>query len=236
MNDEECAGTGGGTAEGEGKSALAPPKGDYPSGYWPSWNAKLVNDFRSSKKAKANDGLRSPKFDNPQWTGSAGANTAVILEAVRRRHEQAAERVTVAEARAHRVGQTGLTLLTVAFVVAGFSANRLRVGDAPWPTWLVVLAATILPIVLLAVAIVQAFSVDRVGYTSPAQPGTAAVLDSEPEQRQDLVRQEALAAEMANWTARHKVNEFLQARAWLTRSIAALMISGIVASLVWLLC
>ena len=114
MTDDERAGTGGGSKEGEGESALAPPAGDYPCGYWPPWHGKLLNDFRSAKKAKANDGLISPSFENPPWTTAPSANTDEILEATRRRREDADDRGRTAEARAQRIAQIGLTLLTVA--------------------------------------------------------------------------------------------------------------------------
>lgn len=233
MSDDELAGAGGGADEGEGQSGLAPPKGDYPDGYWPSWHAKLRNDFRSAKKAKANDGLISPSFKDPVWTAEPGASTAEILEAARRRREQADDRGSTAEARAQRIAQIGLTLLAVAFLVAGFTANRLRAGDAA-VLWWIAAAVTIAPILLLALTITQAISVDRVGYVHPAEPGPAAAADAENEQRRILITQEARAALLANWTARHKVNEFLQARAWLTRSIVALAAAGIAACLVWL--
>jgi hypothetical protein len=233
MSDDELAGTGGGADEGEGESSLAPPEGDYPDGYWPPWDAKLRNDFRSAENAKSNDGLISPTFRDPPWTSEPGAHTAEILEAARRRGTQAADRGTTAEARAQRIVQVGLTMLTVAFVVAGFTASRVRAGDAAgW--WWIAVAVTIVPILLLALTITQAVSVDRVGYVHPAEPGPAAASDDEDEQRRNLIRQEARAALMANWTARHKVNEFLQARAWLTRSIAALGAAGIAACLTWL--
>lgn len=233
MSGDDLAGTGGGADEGEGESSLAPPKDDYPDGYWPPWHAKLRNDFRSAENAKSNDGLVSPTFDDPAWTTGPGAHTAEVLEAARRRGMQAADRGTTAEARAQRIVQVGLTMLTVAFLVAGFTANRVRAGDAAcW--WWIAVGVTIVPILLLALTITQAVSVDRVGYVHPAEPGPAAANDDEDEQRRILVRQEARAANMANWTARHKVNEFLQARAWLTRSITALGAAGIAACLTWI--
>ena len=235
MSDDELAGTGGGADEGEGESGLAQPEGDYPTGYWPPWHSKLRNDFRSAKKAKANDGLISPSFEDPPWTSEPGASTAEVLEAARRRREQAEDRGRTAEARAQRIAEIGLTLMTVAFLIAGFAATRLRAADSA-ALWWIVVPVTIAPILLLALTITQAISVDRVGYVHPAEPGPAATAgDEEEQQRRSLVLQEARATLMANWTARHKVNESLQARAWLTRSIAALASAGVAACLVWLL-
>lgn len=129
---DAVAGTGGGASEGEGQSKLASADPIDPSkGYWPPWHAKFRNDFRSAKEAKANDGLVAPAVEPPEWADDDAAATATILDAARRRHDQATERGTLAEDRASRLLQTGLTLLALAFVVAGFEASRLREADAP---------------------------------------------------------------------------------------------------------
>lgn len=228
------AGTGGGTAEGEGQSKLAPSQiVDPKAGYWPPWHAKYRNDFRSAKEAKANDGLVAPKIEPPAWADDPHAGTASILEAARRRHDQASERGTKAEERSARLVQTGLTLLTLAFLITGFEANRLRESGAPLWTFVVTLGIDALTILMLGLAIIQAQSVDRVGYAQPASPNAAASLSSEEEQRRALAVQEVMAAEMANWTGRHKVNEFLQARAWFTRAVTVLAASGVAACIVW---
>lgn len=224
-----AAGGGGGPEEGEGTS----PKDAV--GYWPPWHEKLRNDFRRAKNAKANDGLVSPLFADPDWLSLDGAETEVILEAARRRHEQAESRATSAEGRAQRITQTALPLLAIAFAVAGFIATRLHEANGPIWAWLVALAAPLGAIVMLSITIVQAVGVDRVGYVGPPDPGEAAVYVDDCDQRRNLAGQEARAALMANWSARRKVNEFLQARAWLTRSLVALAAGGIAASLVWLL-
>jgi hypothetical protein len=228
------AGTGGGTPEGEGQSKLAPTGAVDPAkGYWPAWHSKYRNDFRSAKEAKANDGLVAPRIEPPAWVDDAHAGTPTILEAARRRHDQAAERGTKAEERSARLVQTGLTLLTLAFLIAGFEANRLRDSNAHPLAYAVSLGIDALAILMLGLAIIQAQSVDRVGYAQPASPDGAAARGTEEEQRRALAVQEVMAAEMANWTGRHKVNEFLQARAWFTRAVTALAISGLTACIVW---
>lgn len=229
MSGDGLAGTGGGAVEGESE----PMEALQPKGHWPPWHEKFRNDFRSAKRAKSNDGLLSPPIDDPAWTTSPGAHTHEVLEAARRRAASAMERISVAEARAHRIVQMGLTLLAVAFLIAGFTAERVRSGDAGGGWWIAV-AVTIAPILLLALTITQAISVDRVSYVNPAEPGPAAEYTTADDQRRNLIMQENRARLMADWTARHKVNEFLQARAWLTRSITALIAAGLAASFTWL--
>lgn len=226
----------GGTADEERTSRLSPREAVNPDkGHWPPWSAKFLNDFRSAKNAQENDGLIAPIFPSPDWADAPGASSAAILDAARRRHDQALDRSEKAEARAQRIVQTGLTLLALSFIVVGFEANRLRSADAPLWAWIAVLVLDGATIGMLALAIVQAISVDRVGFFHPANPGKAAQHKDDAAMRRDLALQEELAASMANWTGGKKVNEFLQARAWLTRAISFLALSGAVACLVWLL-
>ncbi len=227
---EAQAGTGGGPEEGEASALPAGPTAK--AGYWPSWWQKFRNDFRTARGASANDGLRAPEFQLPDWARGPGAGTEVVLEAARRRHQDAEARIDKAEARAARLVQTALSLLAITFVSAGYQAHRLRSAHAPLYTWIagVPIAAAIF---CLAMSAVEAVGVDRVGYVQPAEPGPAASLVDEAAQRRNLVGQEALAALMANWTARHKVNEGLQARAWMTRGVTALAMSGISLIVIW---
>lgn len=231
MPAEGGAGTGGGAAEGEG-AGLAGRAADG-GAYWPSWWQKYLNDFRSQRQAKENDGMRSPQFGDKPWASSPGAKTEVILEAARRRHDQAEARWALAEQRAERLAQRALTLLALAFVSVGYQANTLRAEDAPWWAWSLAVGFGGVAIAMLAVAAIQAIGVDRVGYAEPAEPGEAAVLEDAAAQRQSLASQEARATEMATWTARHKLNEFLQARAWLTRGITVLIASAVCGVVIW---
>ena len=137
------------------------------------------------------------------------------------------------EQRATRLTQTALTLMTLAFLAAGFVAVRLRVIDAPLAVWMPAVLVAVAPIVLLGMSLLQSLGVDRVSLVDPPEPGPAAAFDGVDEQRRDLVRQEVRAAATANWTAGKKVNEFLQARAWLTRAVTALIVSGVLAAGIW---
>lgn len=228
---EGAAGTGGGAGEGEGQQLLGQVPPEVP--HWPSWWKKYLNDFLPAKRAKPNDGMRSPQFGDQPWATSPGATTEVVLEAARRRHDQAEARTALAEQRAERLAQRALTLLALAFVLVGSQASTLKTNGAPWWLWLVAMGVGGFAIAMLTIAAIQAIGVDRVGYAQPADPGEAAVLDEVPAQRRALASQEIRAAEMANWTARNKVNEFLQARAWLTRGITALILSATCGVGIW---
>jgi len=206
----------------------------HPDGVWPPWWRKYLNDWHSAKNAAANDGLEPPDFIDPDWLSEKGADSKEILEAARLRHQEAEDRITTAEGRATRLVQTALSLLTLTLLAGGFTATRLRLQGV-WPGyWIgaVVLAASAMGCLILAA--VQALGVDRVGYVSPPEPGHAARFESEADQRRNLIYQEVKATYVANWTALKKVNEFLQARAWLTRGATLLLITGLISGTVWI--
>ena len=227
---ESLAGTGGGEAEGE--TPLPDDGGRTAKGVWPPWWKKFGTDFQRAKNAKSNDGLQAPALTDLEWASSRGAGTPEILEAARRRHEQAEARIEKAEARAERLVQRGLSLIAIDFLLVGYLANRFQAREYALGWWCVGLAFPIAALAMLGLCVIQAIGVDRVGFVEPADPGRAAVLPSRNQVR-NLVLQEAEAAQTANWTARHKLNEVLQARAWFSRGFAALVLSGLVLVFVW---
>lgn len=202
---------------------------------WPSWLEKFRNDFRSAKDAQENDGLKGPHFERPSWIDEAGAVSDETLDAAKRAHQQALDRIASAESRATRLVQMALTLLALTLTVTGFEIGRLRsVAAGPWAWGLVLLPST-LAIVCIALSAVQAIGVDRASLVEHAKPGALAVLDDAVNRKRNLVLQEVHAAHTANWTGRNKLNEFLQARAWLTRGIVALTFAGLSALGIWFL-
>ncbi|GJM38421.1 MAG: hypothetical protein DHS20C19_17880 [Acidimicrobiales bacterium] len=216
---------------------LAPPADlDPTEGYWPGWKRKFANDFMPAKDAQANDGLVPPEFEDASWIlDGEGSGSRVVLEAARSRHVDAEARGRTAEQRAHRLVQSGLTLLAVSFALTGFELNRLRDAQSPIWAWVVVALISVMTIALLTLAVVQAISVDRVGYYQPVNPASAAEFGSEDSQRRAIVAAEMRGAALANWTGLKKVNEFLQARAWFSRAVAMLVVSGLTAALLWVL-
>lgn len=117
----------------------------------------------------------------------------------------------------------------------GFGISRLRSIDSLPAGWIIALLVAAFSILFLALATAQALGVDRVSYVHPPGPGSAASKQDLEEQRRDLTLQEMRAAFMANWTARHKVNEVHQARAWLTRGVTMLLVSALIAGATWVL-
>ncbi len=216
------------------RSILDPGKPVPPSeGYWPTWLKKYLNDWATAKHARPRDGIIPPELDDPAWLDRAAACTKEILEAARRRHERAEARIDAIERRAARLSQTALTLITLALLAAGFIADSLRVVDPPTAVWVFGLLLAVLPIGFFIMSLGQSLGIDRVSLVNPPEPGLAAAFEDESEQRRNLTRQETRAAATANWTAGKKVNEFLQARAWLTRAVTALIGSALMAGALW---
>lgn len=223
------AGTGGGTEEGETSADEHSPNAE---GVWPLWWQKFLEDFKPAKKAKANDGLQAPDFPPIDWADEPRAGTESMLEATRRRLEQAEARTEKQEERADRLVQRGLSLVALDFLILGYLASRLQARHADLLWWVVGLAAPGLALAFLGLCVIQGVGVDRVGFVAPAEPGPTAVLE-EVHRLRHLAAQEARATQMANWTARKKVNEVLQARAWFSRGFAALVLASATLVVVW---
>ena len=226
---DSLAGTGGGPDEGE---VPVEERERDAEGVWPRWWEKFREDFKPARKAKANDGLQAPDFPPVEWAQDGSAGTEVILEATRRRLEQAEARTAKAEERADRLVQRSLSLIALDFLILGFVASRMRTRHPGIEWWVLGLTATGLPLVCLGLCAIQAVGVDRVGFGAPAEPEPAATLDGAAQIR-NLVAQEARATQMANWSALKKVNEVLQARAWFSRGVAALVVAAAVMAAAW---
>jgi hypothetical protein len=206
-----------------------------PGGTWPKWWQKLRNDFRSAANAQENDGLVGPRFEPPPWIEGPGGAAEETLEAARRAHRDGLDRIATAEARASRLIQAALTLLALTLAVTGFEINRLRLVHARWWAWMPILFVSGAAVVCIALAVLQGIGVDRASLVQPADPEQVARRSTAAERQRNLVLQEIHGAWIANWTGRHKLNEFLQARAWLTRGIVALILTGLSALGVWTL-
>lgn len=226
---DSAAGTGGGVEEGETPVGECVRNGE---GVWPRWWEKFFNDFKRSANAKSNDGLQAPDFPDIDWAEVPAAGTEIILEANRRRLEQAEARTEKAEERADRLVQRGLPLIALNFLIVGYIASRFQAREVALAWWAVGLAFPVLALVFLGLCVIQAVGVDRVGFVSPAEPASAARLEGD-DQIRNLAVQEARAVQMANWTAKKKINEVLYARAWFSRGFAALLVSATVMVVVW---
>jgi hypothetical protein len=162
----------------------------------------------------------------PAWWLAEVAALPAAVELASAARLEAESDARGAEDKANRLTQTVLALLTLA---VGVGAFQLKFVVAHGWAWAAMIAPALAAIVFLAVSAFTAVHVDGVGVYRRVQPDDLA-------SQTELTMIEALLAAhergraFARWTATHKATDVLQARAWLTRGIAALLIAGLVAA------
>lgn len=203
-------------------------KGGDKAGYWPHPLKQFWWDMlpAKSKRVPARSGLRNPKWEPPAWLGSPGAVPAEAVEQARRAHEYEVERAHAAETKASRLAQTCLALLALALGLAAYQLGVARQEGGAWRYLAAAPAALAIPFLILAG--LEALEIDRVGLY---WPGAAEDIlkGSDPLRSQLLV--EERGAFLAGWTATKKLDMLLQARAWFSRGLIALLLGGLVAVL-----
>jgi hypothetical protein len=194
------------------------------SGTWPKALRRVVWDLGPASKAPPNDGLVAPTYPRPDWIDRVAVIPGAV-EAAKNANEAARDAAKTAEAKATRLVQLGLALLALAFAVAAY---QLTFDLDRSVAWLPTLIPVGLAIVCLALAVFEAGEIDRVGFYREVQPsdfdgvgpaGAAAV----------ALEVEETGRRLARWTARNKLTDLMQARAWLARGLVALIAAAIVA-------
>jgi len=166
-------------------------------------------------------GLKPPEA-NLEWLTSEIAEKLEALEQTRRAHDLERERAQLLEAKATGMVTLCLTLLATALALGGYQVGILR--GAHRPNWLLIVPAA-LSVACLVFAAITSLEVQRVGIY---QWEGAEPFGRDPDGRLGIVRAEETGRQLARWTAGIKVNGYLQARAWLSRAIVALIASAIV--------
>ncbi|MGB3409923.1 MAG: hypothetical protein WBA45_01895 [Microthrixaceae bacterium] len=212
----------------------AEPSGapDPTEGEWPSWRRHVWADLLPDALAPPQSGLRAPEYERPDWLDSSRAHTELSLGLAKDLFELAEARADHGEARGGKIAQSALTLLAIAFTATGFLAARLRVLDVDVWVWITLLPAAI-AIVSLSLAALQAMDAEqRVRLSFP--PLIDDVAQAEPaDQTAKLVEGYDQAAFLANWCSNRRLDELIQAKAWLTRGIIALIVTGLIVVGAW---
>jgi hypothetical protein len=171
-------------------------------------------------------GLKAPVFSPPKWISESWAETPPVLDQARRAHDRAMDRASEAEAKSGRTLQLSLALLASAIGILGFQLTVIRSQGWPLAIYLLVLP-TVTAALCLALAGAIAAEGDRPGLYHMPGPADAGS-DSNP------IRGMVLAEEhgrfLANWTSTKKLDDLLQARAWLTRGLLLLVIAATIAA------
>lgn len=194
-------------------------------GTWPHPVKQFLWDLLPAHLAPEQSGLEAPDFVEPSWVATSYANTPEALEQARRAHEQERSRAEAAEAKAGRMSQTSLGLLTLAVALGGIGIGAIRDHGGGWAyLWLL---PTALAIACLALAAIESLEIDRVGLYLNTSAGDIEGTAENLRRRQ--VREEERARQLAAWTAKQKLDTLLQARAWFSRGLVCLIIAGLVA-------
>lgn len=202
---------------------LSEPERERP-GRWPPAIKRFLWDFLPAAKAPENDGIVAPQFARPTWIDEVSAWDGT-LDVAQRANAAAQESAHAAEDKASRLVQVSLALITVGIALATFQLTAAL--GMPWYRMLLVVPA-VASILLIVLAAAEALEIDRVGIYRHAQPGelqqrlgrTRTALAVEAEERGRL---------LARWTANRKLTDLMQARAWFSRGLAALLLAGFIA-------
>jgi len=193
-------------------------------GEWPKALRRFGSDLMTAATAPPNDGVVAPVFMTPSWIADVATHPEA-LDTARRAREAAEMRARIAEEKANRLVQVVLALLTIS---VGLGAYQLKFAiDHSWP-WLGSLMPVGLGLVFLSLSAFEAIEIDRVGfYRQPSAGDLAGVASRDP--RAVLLAGEEEGRLLAGWTARNKMSDLMQARAWFSRGLAALLVAGAVA-------
>jgi hypothetical protein len=202
--------------------SAALPSGD---GHWPRSIRRFWWDLKPASRAPANDGVVAPTFATPSWVGEAAARPGA-LDVARRSHDEAKAGAKVAEEKAARLVQASLALLTLTVALGAFQVQFAL--QRSWP-WIGSTAPVGVALLCLALATFEAIEIDRVGmYSHPSTADLSGLGPRDPVEV--LVAEEEHGRFLAAWTSVHKHTDLMQARAWLSRGLAALLVAGMLAA------
>lgn len=196
------------------------------AGEWPRPLLRLLWDLTPARWAPPNDGASRPAVSVPDWIKDVPA-TAESVNAARRANDEAIAAARSAEEKAARLLQTGLVLLALAISLSAFQLRYSIAGSGL--RWLAMGPAT-LSIIFLSIAAFESAQVDRVGfYSHPSSKDLEGVASGEVERA--LIACEEVGRQLALSTSRSKHTELMQARAWFSRGLVALISAAICAAI-----
>jgi hypothetical protein len=194
------------------------------NGTWPKALLRFLYDFRSAKKAPPQDGIVAPPEQVPAWIDHVAA-LPNSLEIVRLARVDAEGRAKTAEDKAARLVQTVLALLAITLALGSYQLAFSLSHSLFWSIGLIPVAYAIGSFALSAF---EALQIDRVGIY--AMPDGSELEGADAAQVPALeLKAEVRGHMLAKWTADHKHSDLMQARAWMTRGLAALLIAALFA-------
>jgi hypothetical protein len=192
-------------------------------GQWPELRKRIFFDFQSKQRAPENDGIVAPEFEAPEWVDRATANPLAV-DVARRSREDAEAAAGKAEDKASRLVQVVLALLTIALALGSYQLGWSL--DRSGLTWFSLIPVTV-ALASLTLSAFEALQIDRVGMYDT--PDGSQLTEDAGDSRTELLKAEVRGTQLAKWTSNHKHSDLMQARAWFTRGLAALLMAGLVA-------
>lgn len=197
-------------------------------GHWPQPLRRIGWDLGRASKAPANDGVQPPDVLPSGWAPLA-ARHPDALSVVQRANDEAKASSKAAEEKASRLTQAALAAVAVGTAVGGYQTG-FAIKHGGWAV------LTLIPVALavgcLAIAAFEAAEIDRVGfYEHPSGEDLSQVGPTDP--LAVVLEREERGRVLASWTSRKKHTSLMQARAWFSRGLVALMVSGVVAGATW---
>jgi len=194
-------------------------------GKWPPAFVRLRYDFMSKNAAPSDDGVIAPQFARPAWIDEVAdyRGALALAETARTAAEGGAK---TAEDKASRLLQICLALMTLTLALGAYQATFALGRSWPWLFSLLPVAGALAMITLSAF---EAQQVDRVGvYEQPTAQNFAGTATRDRNAAQLEVEQRGL--ELARWTSRNKHTDLMQARAWFSRGLVALILAAALAA------
>lgn len=197
-------------------------------GRWPRPLSRIGWDLRRAEKAPANDGVEPPVVAPAGWVALA-ARHPDALPVAQRANDEAKASAKAAEDKSSRLAQTALAAVAVGTAIGGYQLGfTLEHGG-----WAVL---TLIPVTVaiccLAIAAFEAVEIDRVGfYEHPSAEDLVQQGSADP--MAAVLEREERGRVLSSWTARKKHTALMQARAWFSRGLVALLLAGLVAGASW---
>jgi hypothetical protein len=195
-------------------------------GVWPKALRRVFWDLGTAASAPQNDGIVAPTFARPDWIDRV-AQLPGALEVAQSANESARSTASVAEEKANRLVQLGLALLALAFAVGAYQITFDLQRSLIFLLTLIPVAAAIIS---LALATFEAGEIDRVGFYRGTEPSDLDGVGPAGVTTVKLAVEEHGRA-LARWTAKKKLTDLMQARAWLARGLVALVLAALTAGI-----
>lgn len=194
-------------------------------GEWPRPLKRVWYDLLPAQLAQPNDGAKPPGYTVPDWLDHVAALDGSLAVAEKAR-VAAEESARTAEDKAASLLQTCLALLTITVALGTYQLTFALDRDGAAYLTLVPIGFALIS---LALAAFEASQVPRVAFYRRPEPSDLAGTTAAT-QLAAVLRAEDEGLRLAKWASKAKFSDLMQARAWFSRGLLALLLAGILAA------